>query len=146
MGHQHAWQKEPPDGIIRTSDERYGDKRDLAHNSFWTSPEELQELRLRLMKEPDFENSTDWPMVVEWCSSCADTRAVKLVLPEEEAKGLEPGEVKTSTDSKVSCDAVTQTPRHRRMLVYQLMLTVKRGLPLQCIVETSDQPEDRNQV
>ena len=64
-------------------------------------------------------------------------------MPEEEAKGLEPGEVKKSTaDSKVSCDAFTQTPRQRprrrggrgsrarRMLAYQLMLTVKRGLPL----------------
>ena len=129
--------------------------RDIAHNSFWTSPEELQELRLRLKKDPDSENSTDWPMVVEWCSSCADTRAVKLVLPEEEAKGLEPGEVKTSTDSKVSCDAVTQTPRHRprrtggggsrarRMLAYQLMLTVKRGLPLSRLL-TNQKTEARS--
>ena len=149
MGHQHAWQKEPPDGIIRTSDERYGDKRDLAHNSFWTSPEEIQELRLVLKKDPDFENSTDWPMVVEWCSSCAITRVVKLVLSEEEIKVLEPAlEVERSTtdfkmdEKKAICDVCTQTPRQkprrrggqgsrrRRMLSYQLMLTVKRGLPL----------------
>ena len=149
MGHQHAWQKEPPDGIIRTSDERYGDKRDLAHNSFWTSPEEIQELRLVLKKDPDFENSTDWPMVVEWCSSCAITRVVKLVLSEEEIKVLEPAlEVERSTtdfkmdEKKTICDVCTQTPRQkprrrggrgsrtRRMLAYQLMLTVKRGLPL----------------
>ena len=96
------------------------------------------------MKEPDFENSTDWPMVVEWCSSCADTRVVKLVLSEE-IKALE---VEGSTtnfkvdEEKTSCDVSTQTPRQkprrrggqgsrkRRMLAYQLMLTVKRGLPM----------------
>ena len=45
MGHLHVWLKEPPDG--RTSDDKYGDMRDMAHNSFWTSKEEL--LRLRLL-------------------------------------------------------------------------------------------------
>ena len=115
MGHQHAWQKEPPDGIIRTSDERYGDKRDLAHNSFWTSPEEIQELRLVLKKDPDFENSNDLPMAVEWCSSCADTREVKLVLPEE----IKVLEVEGSTtnfkvdEEKSSCDVCTQTQRQK---------------------------------
>ena len=149
MDHLHVWQKEPPDGIVRTSDDRYGDMRDLAHNSFWTSPEEVQELRLVLEKEPDYENSKDWPMVVEWCSSCAITRGVKLVLPEEE----ENKEVEaTLTECKVekeraSCceatarDAGTQTPRRkkrkggrgsrmRRLLAFQLMLTKKKGLPL----------------
>ena len=76
MAHEHVWQKEPPDN--RTSEDKYGDKRDMAHNSFWTSTEELQELRLQLKKDPEFENSTDWPMVVEWCSSCGETREVKL--------------------------------------------------------------------
>ena len=144
MDHQHVWQKEPPDGSSRTSDERYGDKRDMAHNSFWTSTEELQELRLQLKKDPEFENSTDWPMVVEWCSSCGDTREVKLDLPEE----IKVLEVEGSTtdfkvdEEKTSCDVCTQTPRQkprrrggqgsrtRRMLSYQLMLSVKRGLPL----------------
>ena len=147
MGHQHIWQKEPPDD--RTSDERFGDMRDMAHNSFWTSTEELQRLRLLLKKDPNFEKSTDWPMVVEWCSSCADSREVKLVLPEEETMVLEPAlEVEGSTpdikvdEEKTSCDVCTQTPRQksrrrggqgsrkRRMLSYQLMLTIKRGLPL----------------
>ena len=90
------------------------------------------------MEDPDYEISSDWPEVVEWCSSCASTRVVKLVLPEEGMKVLEPAvEVEAST-----ADASTQTPkrrprrkggrgsRARRMLAYQLMLTVKRGLPL----------------
>ena len=89
MSHHHVWQKEPSDGITRDGDERYGDLRDMAHNSFRTSREELQRLRLLLKKDPDFEKSTDWPMVVEWCSSCAITRVVKLILPEE-IKVLEP--------------------------------------------------------
>ena len=147
--------KEPPDehgnfigvtlacGIRRSSDERYEDKRDMAHNSFWTSKEELQGLSLLMKKDP--ENSADWPTVVEWCSSCAITRGVKLVLSEEEIKVIE--EERGTTDVKVdeektSCDVSTQTPRQkprrrggqgsrkRRMLAYQLMLTVKRGLPM----------------
>ena len=66
-----------------------------------------------------------------------------MVLPEE-IQVPEPGKVEESTaaNSKVSCNAFTQTPRQRprrrggrgsrarRMLAYQLMLTVKRGLPL----------------
>ena len=130
MGHQHVWLKEPPDG--RTSDDKYGDMRDMAHNSFWTSKEELQRLRLLVDEDPEYEISPEWPGLVEWCSSCADTRVVKLVLSEE----IKVLEVETS------CDACTQTPRQnprrrggqgsrrRRMLSYQLMLTVKRGLPL----------------
>ena len=132
MGHQHVWQREPPDGIHRTSDERYGDKRDMAHNSFWTSTEEVQGLQLLLKKDPDFENSTDWPGIVEWCSSCAISRVVKLVLPEETTV-LEPASAQ---------DACTQTPsrtrkrrggggsRFRRLLAHQLMLSERWGLPL----------------
>ena len=70
----HVWQKEPPD-------ERYGDTMDMANNSFWTSKGELQELQLLLKKDPNFENSTDWPMVVEWCSSCAISRVQAACSP-----------------------------------------------------------------
>ena len=45
MGHQHLWCDEPPDEFNRTFEERYGDEEDMAHNSYWTSPDELQ-LRL----------------------------------------------------------------------------------------------------
>ena len=81
-----------------------------------------------------------------------------MVLPEEEAKGLEPGEVKESTaDSKVCCNAFTQTPRQRprrrggrgsrarRMLAYQFMLTVKRGLPLSKLL-TNQKTEARSKA
>ena len=152
MAHQHVWLKEPPDG--RTSDDKYGDMRDMAHNSFWTSKEELQRLRLLVEEDPEYETSSEWPGLVEWCSSCADSRVVKLVLPEEIQV---PGEVVESTAafSKVSCNAFTQTPRQRprrrggrgsrarRMLAYQLMLTVKRGLPLSRLL-TNQKTEARS--
>ena len=66
MTHQHVWQKEPPDAISRTSEDKYGDKRDMAHNSFWTSLEELKRLWLLLDEDPEFEKSSDWPVLVEW--------------------------------------------------------------------------------
>ena len=151
MVHQHVWQKEPPDGINRTSEERHGDKVDMAHNSHWAGPEELQNLRLLLVEDPEYEDSSDWPEVVEWCSSCANTRVVKLVLPEEGMEVLEPAaEVEENTT-----DACTQTPkrrprrkggrgsRARRMLAYQLMLTVKRGLPLSRLL-SSQKTEPRS--
>ena len=66
--HQHVWAKEPPQGeqfSERPSIDRRGDMLDVAHNSFWTSPEELKRLRLLREEDPGFENSSDWPMVVE---------------------------------------------------------------------------------
>ena len=79
---------------------------------------------------------------------------VNLILPKEIK---EPGvEVKESTTEKnSSCDAFTQTPRQRprrrggrgsrtrRMLAYQLMLTVKRGLPLSRLL-SSQKTEPRS--
>ena len=52
-------ENEPPDGMKKISDVRYVDKRDMAHNTFWTSTDELQGLWLLLKKDPKFENSTD---------------------------------------------------------------------------------------
>ena len=61
----------------------------------------------------------------------------------------------TAAFSKVSCNAFTQTPRQRprrrggrgsrarRMLAYQLMLTVKRGLPLSRLL-TNQKTEARS--
>ena len=145
MAHEHVWQSEPPDEgdllCSKTSDERRGDEEDMAYNSGWACPEELQHLRLLVEEDPNFENSSDWPEVVEWCSSCTITRVVKLVLPEQVKVEESTADSKVD-EKKVSCDAFTQTPRQRprrrggrgsrtrRMLAYQLMLTVKRGLPL----------------
>ena len=125
--------------------ERYEDKRDLAHNSFWTSKEELQGLWLLMKKDPDFENSADWPTVVEWCSSCAITRVVELVLSEEEIKVEEGTPDFKVEEKKTSCDVCTQTPRQkprrrggqgsrtRRMLAYQLMLSCSQSsMDCQC--------------
>ena len=156
MGHQHHWQSEPPQGRLswkKSWDEQYGDEEDMASNAMYNSPEEIQRLRLMLKKDPSFEESTDWPHMVEWCSSCTSTRMVRLVLPGEGSEVVQVQEEKEAVaEAKVneegeSCeatakDASTQTPgkkprrrggqgsRRRRMLAFQQMLTVKRGLPL----------------
>ena len=155
MGHQHHWRDKPPEGRLffnKTFDERYGDEEDMAHNSHWTSPEELQRLQVLVEKDPGYETSSDWPMLVEWCTSCSITRLVRLVLPAVESEVLEArvNEEVEETDcnveeEKASCeatsqDASTQTPRsrrrggkgsrRRRLLAFQLMLTEKKGLPL----------------
>ena len=104
MGHKHKWCNEPPmEPTIyfnKSFDERYGDEEDEASNSFLTSPEELQRLRQLLEKNPDFEASSSWPQLVEWCSSCTQTRRVPLVLPEVERKvpELKAGEEKTNAE------------------------------------------------
>ena len=77
MGHQHHWRDKPPEGRLffnKTFDERYGDEEDMAHNSHWTSPEELQRLRVLVEKDPGYETSSNWPMLVEWCTSCSSRR------------------------------------------------------------------------
>ena len=158
MPHHHQWQSEPPEGKLmwnKSFDERYGDEEDMAANAMFNSPEEIQRLRLLTRQNPDFAASSSWPSLVEWCSSCTSTRMVRLVLPIEEIEVFEPvvKEEETLADCKVdkekeSCseataqDVGTQTPRQkvrkkggrgsrtRRMLAFQLMLTVKRGLPL----------------
>ena len=92
MGHQHHWRDEPPEGRLyfnKSFDERYGDEEDMATNSMLASPEELQRLRCILAKDPNFQNSSSWPKLTEWCSSCTKTRVVKVVLPTEEEKVLE---------------------------------------------------------
>ena len=89
MRHVHHWRDEPPEGRLffnKTFDQRYGDEEDMASNAMWTSPEEIQRLRLMLEKDPDFKTSSNWPKLVEWCSTCTETRAVRLVLPEVERK------------------------------------------------------------
>ena len=88
-GHHHEWQSKPPDGKLewsKTWDERYWDEEELAANFMYSSPEEISRLKNLLKQDPGFENSSSWPHLTEWCSTCTATRSMKLVLPEEEAK------------------------------------------------------------
>ena len=122
--HQHVWAKEPPQGeqfSKRPSVDRRGDMLDVAHNSFWTSPEELKRLRLLREEDPEFENSSDWPMVVEWCSSCAITKEVKLVLPDQEEVPKVSCEL--SSGMKVKRKRGGGGSRLRRLLAHQLSST-----------------------
>ena len=151
MTHHHQWQSHPPEGKLSLSkswDENYGDEEDMAANDMFNSPEEIQRLRGLLEKDPGFENSSSWPHLVQWCSSCKETRAVRLVLPKEEIKPVGEEEETLEAIQEEGCieskslDACTQTPRPkqrrrggqgsrtRRLLAFQAMLTVKRGLPL----------------
>ena len=133
MPHQHHWQSEPPEGKFTWSkswDERYGDEEDVAANAMYASPEEITRLRLELKKDPDYATSSNWPSLVEWCSSCTSTRLVGLVLPEEEHEVKEAViKEEVQEETKVACnmevtkagcceataqDACTQTPRRRR--------------------------------
>ena len=88
-GHHHEWQSKPPDGKLewsKTWDERYWDEEELAANFMFSIPEEISRLKNLLKQDPGFENSSSWPHLTEWCSTCTATRSMKLVLPEEEAK------------------------------------------------------------
>ena len=119
----------------------------MAANSMFTSPEEVNHLRSLLHNDPGLETSSSWPHLTEWCSSCKSTRSVRLVLPEEETEtAMEDEETLVAKQEVcsdlISQDASTQTPkpklrrrggresRTRRLLAFQAMLTVKRGLPM----------------
>ena len=82
----------------------------------YSSPEEISRLKNLLKQDPGFENSSSWPHLTEWCSTCTATRSMKLVLPEEEAKvPMEEEEEVTEQEVRISdCilqDASTQTPK-----------------------------------
>ena len=174
MPHHHLWHSEPPEGKFTWSkswDERYGDEEDMAANAMLTSPEETIRLRMELKKDPDYVASSNWPSLVEWCSTCTSTRLVRLVLPEEEHEVKEAvvkEEVKQVAKvvevEKASCcearavDAFTQTPPRRRrggrgssmrrLLAFQLMLSKKKGLPLSrllTITETNSRHSKREE-
>ena len=102
MVHHHQWQSEPPEGKLywsKSFDQRYGDEEDMASNAMLTSQEEIQRLRLLLREDPEFEFSSSWPSLVEWCSTCSATSTVRLVLPEEEIEVVK--EEKAVTEHKV---------------------------------------------
>ena len=141
MRHQHQWQSEPPEGKLfwnKSFDERYGDDEDMASNAMLKSPEEVQRLRLLLRKDPDFETSSTWPHLVEWCSTCTTTRTVRLTLPPEESKpfvkevdkDLVKEGCELATGMKVKRRRGGGGSRLRRLLAHQLMLSERWGLPL----------------
>ena len=156
MGPLQQWQGEPPGGKLQWSKswgEWYGDEEDVAANTMFQSPEEIQRLRLSLKKDLQFKTSSNWPSLVERCSTCTLTRLVGLELPEEEKAVMEPVagkeeeivtvckvEEKDSSCEAIAKDAFTQTPRRRRrggrgsrmrrLLAFQLMLSEKKGMPL----------------
>ena len=75
----------------------------MASNAMYNSPEEIQRLRLMLKKDPSFGESSDWPHMVEWCSSCTSTRMVRLVLPGEGSKVVQVQEEKEAVaEAKVN--------------------------------------------
>ena len=166
-GHQHQWCNEPPEGKLyfsKTFDQRYGDEEDMATNAYLTSPEEIQRLKCLVEKDPHFVNSSSWPKLTEWCSSCTRTRLVKLELPREEEKVFKEEMItEVATEGikeevivkEESSDASTQTPpqksrrrggqasRRRRMLAYQLKLTERLGLPLSRLLKETDARSSR---
>ena len=169
-GHQHQWCNEPPEGKLyfsKTFDQRYGDEEDMATNAYLTSPEEIQRLKCLVEKNPHFVNSSSWPKLTEWCSSCTRTRLVKLELPREEEKVFKEEMItEVATEGikeevivkEESSDASTQTPpqksrrrggqasRRRRMLAYQLKLTERLGLPLSRLLKETDAMSPRGKA
>ena len=159
MVHLHQWRGEPPEGKLQWSkswDERYGDEEDMAANAMFQSPEEIQRLRLSLEKDPKFETSSNWPSLVDWCSTCTSTRLVRLEKEmlepatdkEEEIVAVCKVEEEDSSCEATVKDACTQTPqrrrrggrgsRMRRLLAFQLMLSEKKGLPLSRLLSRPD--------
>ena len=123
MGHRHQWQSEPPQGKLslgKSWDKIYGDEEDMAANAMYNSHEEIQQLRNLLLKDLDFETSSNWPQLIEWCSTCTETRIVKLILPEEDTATSEAeDEVVMDVKEEVYSDqkfhdACTQTPRPKQ--------------------------------
>ena len=144
----------------------------MAANAMYTSPEEIIRLRLELKKDPNYATSSNWPSLVEWCSTCTSTRLVRLILPKEEhevkeavvkEEVMEETKVDFNVDvEKASCceataqDACTQTPRRRRrggrgsrmrrLLGFQLMLSKKKGLPLSRLLADSRDSKREEQM
>ena len=186
--HQHQWCSHPPEGEVRKSktwDEQEWDEEEMVTNA--RVLEDIEDLRLKIQKDPGFRESSSWPTLTEWCSMCLEMRFVKFVLPDdqednivkdleeivvmenenEEVKGEEgegeenqrkPAEEDEGKRPDARAKVGSSEPgahrrkrkggrgsRMRRLLVHQLLLTEKRGLPLSrllCLRRT----EDKSQV
>ena len=64
----------------------------MASNKNTNSQDKLEDIKFFLSRDPNYRNSDDWPELVEWCSSCPDTRRVKFVM--EDTKVTEEEKVK----------------------------------------------------
>ena len=96
-GHRHTWRPNPPGGRWRQSwDEVEWDEEEMASNKNTNSQDKLEDIKFFLSRDPNYRNSDDWPELVEWCSSCPDTRRVKFVM--EDTKVTEEAKVKVKEE------------------------------------------------
>ena len=164
-------------------DEQEWDEEEMVTNA--RVLEDIEDLRLKIQKDPGFRESSSWPTLTEWCSMCLEMRFVKFVLPDNQEDNIvkdleeivvmenENEEVKGKTEKKTREKPAEEDEgkrpdarakvgnsepgahrrkrkggrgsRMRRLLVHQLLLTEKRGLPLSrllCLRRT----EDKSQV
>ena len=120
-GHKHTWRPHPPGGRWRQSwDEVYWDEEEMANNRNTNSQDKLEDIKFFLSRDPDYRNSDDWPELVEWCSSCPETRKVKFemedteVTKEEKVNFQEEGvkvEEKPKEMKVKKLETTTQTPK-----------------------------------
>ena len=76
------WQSKPSEGELEWSksfDDRHAEEEDLADN---LGPARGAPTSAALLEDlaHNFEDSSDWPLVVEWCSSCSITSFNSLAL------------------------------------------------------------------
>ena len=84
MGHKHHWRSYPPEGEVRRSktwDELEWDEEEMVTNA--RVLEDIEDLRLKVSKDQGFRESTSWPTLTEWCSSCIEMRVVKFTMPDD---------------------------------------------------------------
>ena len=65
----------------KTWDEQEWDEEEMVTNA--RVVEDIEDLRLKVKQDPGFRESSSWPSLTEWCSSCVQMRYVKFVMPEE---------------------------------------------------------------
>ena len=171
--HLHLWCPHPPEGEVRRSktwDKQEWDEEEMVTNA--RVLEDIEDLRLKIKKDPGFRDSCSWPTLTEWCSLCLEMRFVKFVMPDDQVdntvKDIEvivrdkESEVTDIENEEVKEDGQKKSPklviraekcpdagakegsseprarrrrggtgsRMRRLLVHQLLITEKRGLPL----------------
>ena len=46
--------------------------------------EDIEDLRLKIQKDPEFRDSCSWPTLTEWCYLCLEMRFVRYVMPDDQ--------------------------------------------------------------